>query len=390
MPQHLTSACPNAAAMMILILALAAPLGCAGSHAERVPLIEAQAETLVVSSEGDAADDPAVWVHPTAAERSLIIGTDKKEGLNVYDLRGALVQRLPDGRMNNVDVVQGLKVRVAADKGVGTIDLVLASERNRDELAAYAVHPASGRLTPLAGAPFATGVTGVYGLCAYIDPRDGDARVVINNKQGAVHVYALRPPAGGLAGGPWRSERVHTLQVGTQLEGCVADVEHGWLYIGEECVGVWRYPLPGRQMDEEAPARTLLDAVPSLRERAAGGLPASRLARDVEGVDIYRLPGGQGWVLVSCQAEDRVACYDRVTGAYAGSFRVQWREPGGAIDPVTHTDGLTVSSAPLGPLFPRGVLVMQDDNEGTRQDFKIIDWRQVGALLPEPALAPRK
>ena len=26
------------------------------------------------------ADDPAVWVHPTRPERSLIIGTDKQEG----------------------------------------------------------------------------------------------------------------------------------------------------------------------------------------------------------------------------------------------------------------------------------------------------------------------
>lgn len=52
----------------------------------------------------DAADDPAIWVNPVDASKSLILGTDKQAGLYVYDLAGKPSQFLPVGRINNVDV----------------------------------------------------------------------------------------------------------------------------------------------------------------------------------------------------------------------------------------------------------------------------------------------
>lgn len=41
--------------------------------------VTAQTETAPVPESGDAADDPAIWVHPTDPARSLI-GNDKKGG----------------------------------------------------------------------------------------------------------------------------------------------------------------------------------------------------------------------------------------------------------------------------------------------------------------------
>jgi 3-phytase len=38
----------------------------------------ARVETEPVPSSGDAADDPAIWVHPGDPARSLVLGTDKK------------------------------------------------------------------------------------------------------------------------------------------------------------------------------------------------------------------------------------------------------------------------------------------------------------------------
>ncbi len=43
--------------------------------------VAATVETEPVPSKDDAADDPCVWIYPTAPSRSTIIGTDKKEGL---------------------------------------------------------------------------------------------------------------------------------------------------------------------------------------------------------------------------------------------------------------------------------------------------------------------
>jgi 3-phytase len=45
-------------------------------------------ETEPVPNMGDAADDPAIWVHPVDPALSLVLGTDKKGGLNVFDLEG--------------------------------------------------------------------------------------------------------------------------------------------------------------------------------------------------------------------------------------------------------------------------------------------------------------
>src|SRR3546814_17662937 len=58
--------------------------------------------------------------------------------------------------------------------------------------------------------------------------------------------------------------------------------------------------------------------------------------------------------------------------AYKGRFAVE----GGAIDPVTGTDGLSAWSGPIGP-FPEGALAMHDTDDGAgQQNFKLGAWRQ--------------
>lgn len=65
------------------LLLLAA--GCAGHDPEGArPVVQgsvtATVETDPVPHDGDAADDPAIWVHPTDPGRSVILGTDKRGG----------------------------------------------------------------------------------------------------------------------------------------------------------------------------------------------------------------------------------------------------------------------------------------------------------------------
>ena len=73
------------------------------------PIGDAQAtvETTPVSSTGDAADDPAIWRNPIDPSRSTVIGNDKGGALEVYDLSGALIQRITGGFFGNVDVRSG-------------------------------------------------------------------------------------------------------------------------------------------------------------------------------------------------------------------------------------------------------------------------------------------
>ena len=71
-----------------------------------VQSVTATIETEPVPNSDDAADDPCIWIHPTDPSLSTIIGTHKKEGagLIVYDLDGNEIQKVEDGRMNNVDL----------------------------------------------------------------------------------------------------------------------------------------------------------------------------------------------------------------------------------------------------------------------------------------------
>ena len=65
----------------------------------------ATVETEPVPDAGDAADDAAIWVHPTDPALSTIIGTNKDGGgLAVYDLTGSQVQYLAADDANNVDL----------------------------------------------------------------------------------------------------------------------------------------------------------------------------------------------------------------------------------------------------------------------------------------------
>ncbi|MFD0462886.1 phytase [Microvirga aerilata] len=65
------------------------------------------AETGTVMGSGDVADDPAIWVNPADASKSLIIGTSKASngGLVVWDMAGREVSRfVANDPYNNVDV----------------------------------------------------------------------------------------------------------------------------------------------------------------------------------------------------------------------------------------------------------------------------------------------
>jgi myo-inositol-hexaphosphate 3-phosphohydrolase len=82
-----------------------------------VAVVTPTLETANLGEEnGDAdADDPAFWIDPADAAKSLVITAVKNGGIRVYDLQGAEVQVIDrvttdagKGRINNIDVIYGL------------------------------------------------------------------------------------------------------------------------------------------------------------------------------------------------------------------------------------------------------------------------------------------
>lgn len=105
-----------------------------------LPNVAAASQSDPVGRQGDAADDPAIWIHPQQPALSRVLGTNKKQGLLAYDLQGKLLQELPVGRLNNVDVRPNFAL------GELKVDLAVASNRDHNSLSLFAIDRSSGEL----------------------------------------------------------------------------------------------------------------------------------------------------------------------------------------------------------------------------------------------------
>jgi hypothetical protein len=202
------------AAVSMLALLLAAGAASVPSGAA-VRLVTARVETRPVPHTGDAADDAAIWVHPRRRARSTIIGTDKDGGIAVYDLKGRLLQYRRDGRLNNVDL------RGAFRLGSRRVTLVTATNRSNDTIAIYRIAARTRRLVDVRGRVIHAGPE-VYGLCMYRSPLTGRYYVFVTSESGRVEQWRLFH-----VGRKVDARRVRRFEVGSQTEGCVADVSTG-------------------------------------------------------------------------------------------------------------------------------------------------------------------
>jgi 3-phytase len=318
--------------------------------------VTAAAETEGTS--GDA-DDPAIWVNPADPAKSLIFGADKGAGLFAYDLTGAQVAFLPEGRLNNVDLrpftLAGQEVTLVGssrrDDGAMVFHVIGPDGMIRQ--ASPFAHPAASAQVP--------GTTYIYGFAMAQDA--GGTYALVNFKSGHILQYRITETDGQLA----LTLQRHW-QVATQPEGMFADDAAGHIYVGEEDVGIWRFPLS----PQAAPEPFVVDAIPS------PCLPRD----DVEGLALHD-DGTTRWLVASAQGVDRAAIY-RLQGEGKPDCVALVEVAAGPFDRVTETDGLDVTAAPLGPAFPQGLLVMMDDqNAGFTTGFKLVNWADIAADLPK-------
>jgi 3-phytase len=350
------STIPGLVTVIVGLLLLTA--GCArpdadGSRAAIKGSFTATVETEPVPHDGDAADDPAIWVHPTDPARSVIIGTDKRGGLALYDLAGRQLQFLPAGELDNVDLRTGFSL------GGRPVTLVTAGNRTDNSIAIYRLDETSRRLVEVAVRTLHPGVA-TYGSCMYHSRRTGRHYYIVTSKTGAVEQWELYEHAGGVDG-----RRVRGFSLSSQTEGCVADDDPGFLYLSEEATGIWRY----RAEPDARDSGTLVD-----RTRGAG-----HLSGDVEGVTIAHGVLGSGLLIASSQGDSTFAVYRRKPpNHYVGSFKIQ----ADGVDGVQHTDGIDVTTTSLGAAFAGGVFVAQDGrNPGTNQNFKLVHWPQIARAV---------
>lgn len=316
-------------------------------------------------SEAQQTDDPAIWVNRKDAAQSLIIGTVKMaapEGaISVYRLGGKLLMRVPGvDRPNNVDVAYGLKL------GSQRVDIAVATERNRNRLRVFEIVPEVG-LKELASVPVFAQPMGI-GL--YTRRRDGAIFAIVSRKSGPsgsyLWQYRLRGESGQV-----QAEKVREFGAfsGTkEIEAIAVDDEPGYVYYSDEGAGIRKY-----HADPEAKGAE--------KELALFGEKGWQ--GDREGIAIYKKPGGRGYLIATDQRTPDSVYHVFAREGGAGGPHDHSRELGSFRVGAATTDGIEVTSKPLGKELPKGLFVVMNDS---RRNFILVDWREIekalGANLP--------
>ncbi len=330
----------------------------AGEHITKTVVAAIETQPTPRGKNDDSADDPAIWIHPSNPEKSVIIGTDKKGGLATYNLKGEQLNYYPFGDMNNCDLRTGFPING------DTIDIIAASNRTMQSVSLFRIVE-NGGLDSMHNRIIQSKMSDeVYGLCMYKSKKTGLFYVFVNGKSGEVEQYELFAAENKVD-----AKLVRSLKLGTQTEGMVADDETGTVYIGEEEAGIWKF-------DAEPDGSPEGKMIPKSPEENPN------IKYDIEGLAIYTTDSVNGYLVASSQGNYSYAVFERQgDNKYLGSFRIT----DGELDGVEETDGLDISNVSL-PGFPKGILVVQDgfNYDGKKkksQNYKYISWEEVEKLI---------
>jgi len=376
MKSKTTSPTLNPILLSIAILSIAFLIACSGS--DTPPAVPADTpETAAVTVAANAiapviiteptkydTDDPAIWIHPTDPSKSLIVGTDKNPedgALYVYDLDGKIQPEKtirPLLRVNNVDIEYGLPL------GGEMVDIAVTTERGASKIRVYSLPEMkeidNGGIEVFVGEEGRQAMP--MGVSLYKRPSDGTIYAIVGRKsgppEGYLWQYKLEDDGHGNVIG------VLVRQFGAysglnEIESIAVDDPLGYVYYSDEGTGTRKY-----HADPDAPgAQTELALFGTV-------FGPDGYTRDNEGISIYQVNDGTGYILVSDQ--------------HANKFRIYTRE-GEADDPHNHqfvksvtvstneSDGSEITSVVVNDIFPNGLFVAMSDN----QTFHYYSWDDI-------------
>jgi 3-phytase len=308
---------------------------------------------------GDS-DDPAIWIDLANPAQSLILGTDKADpngGVYVFGLDGRIDRdRTIMGlrRPNNVDVAYGLQL------GGRSVDIAVATERSTVRLRVFslpAMKPIDGGGIPVFdGDPDRAPM----GVALYQRPGDGEIFAFVSGKTGPREDYVWQYRLHDDGSGRVRAEKVREFGKFSgrgEIEAIAVDNALGYVYYSDERAGIRKY-----------------HADPTAGNQELAFFGTSGFARDREGIAIYTREDGTGYILVSDQQAGRLLVFPR-----EGVGDDPHNHPVLAAIPVLarEVDGIEVTSHPLGPTFPQGLVVMMSAD----RTFHYYRWQDVEAWL---------
>ena len=308
---------------------------------------------------GDAADDSAIWVHPTDPSLSIVIGTDKSTtgGLDVYDLAGNELHVYPDGRMNNVDVRYNFPLAGCPSTSSRR---PTASTLRRSSIASSR-RPVSGphRLVP-------TSSGHRHRARRRAVPLTGERQVLrLRDRHREYRPVRAEGSSGSVTG-----TLVRQFTRPDATEGLVADDELQRLYVAQEDIGgVYRYGAEPGDGSTNVLVEGTTEVGGAHRPGCQGPLDLLRPGR--HRLSHRRQPGRES--IPSLRPRDECA------GRHLpGRGRQRDRRR-------TGEDGIDVLGFGLGPTFPDGFFMSQDHvNDGFNQNHKLVSWRTIAqAFTPD-------
>jgi 3-phytase len=321
------------------------------------------------------ADDPAIWVNRAAPQRSLIVGTMKVAAPNgalaVFGLDGHQIQLLKGpNRPNNVDIEYGLPLN-----GTPT-DVAVLTEHDGRRLRAYAISPDGTGLRDVSGESLGHVLEGALGeqggpmgIGLYRRPKDGAIFAIVSPKagpkEGYLWQYQLADDGSGHVGGRF-VRRLGNFSGKGEIEAVAVDDELGYVYYADEDAGIHKW-----HADPDNP-----DAARELAMFAQTGYRGDR-----EGLGVYARSDGTGYIVSVDQVPNQSVfnLYRREgePGRPHDHSQVVLRFLGGA----DSTDGLDVTSSPLGPDFPAGLLVAMNSRG---RNFLLFNWLAIAGTANPP------
>ena len=303
-------------------------------------------------------DDPAIWIHPTDATKSLIIGTDKDSegGLYVYDLNGRIINKsVVLKRPNNVDIAYGLLI------GNKKTDIAVTTERETNKIRIFSLPD----LKPIdnGGIEVFTGeaLRDPMGISLYTRPSDKAVFAIVGRKTGPSGSYLWQYQLSDAGNGNVAATAVRkfgTFSGKKEIEAIAVDNELGFIYYSDEQFGVRKYNAdPAAKNDSE------------LASFAHTGFKA-----DHEGIAIYKKTATTGYILISNQQANTFMVYPR-EGANGNhnEYPLLAEIPTSTIE----CDGADVTAINLGAQFPNGAFVAMSNG----MTFQLYDWNQLQLLI---------
>ncbi|WP_106790951.1 phytase [Aquimarina sp. Aq78] len=297
-------------------------------------------------------DDPAIWVHPTDASKSIVFGTDKDTNGAIYafDLKGKVIAGKTIRNIkypNNIDVEYGFRINDSI-----TVDVIVFTERERNRIRLFSVPD----MKPLDNGGFQVfeeetdfELRRPMGISLYKDPVSKNIYAIVSRKSGPahdyLHQYQFISDSTGIR--TKLARKFGKFSEEKEIEAIAVDDELGFVYYSDEGVGIRKYYADPAKGNEEL--------------AVFGG---EYFKDDIEGIAIAAKPNGEGVLIVSDQQKGQFNLFSRKENSFIRAVNL------GTIA----TDGCDVVTIPLNTMFTEGLFVAMNE----QRDFYFYNLEKLG------------